>query len=506
MNTIALGLILASWFGFANPVIHIPVFSLLLPAGLCLLSIHSISFASAFKKGFLGGSLLFGAALYWIAIPVHDYGSLPWIIALPCPMVLGCYMGLFTGSFCGLIHWAQKSIDWRLTSIFAASLWATLELTRGFFLTGFPWLIQASAFSPWPWAIQGVSFIGSYAWSGLTVLIPALILFGRYQAKAMMSAVALAILVLAHSIWVFSKPDTTHQSISASLIQGNINQSQKWDPAYQLDTVNRYLTLSRQESLTHRPRITIWPETAMPFFLQEDGPLSRKVFEFARQNNQTFLTGTPGYEPRGSDYHYFNRAILIGPSGGAEGYYDKEHLVPFGEYVPLKSIFPFISKLTTGIGDFSPGTQPEPLRTKELALGILICYEAIFPELAQKRVANGANLLVNISNDAWYGRSSAPNQHLDLTILRAVEQNRSILRATNTGISALIDAKGRVHSPTALFTEVSVYYSQVTLHQESTFFHRHFTLIHLTMAGLCLTLAGMGWRKNIILKQRTTDR
>lgn len=497
MTILSFALILTAWFGFANPVLHIPVLSLFLPAGLCLLAIHSLNFASAFKKGFLGGSLLFGAALYWIAIPVHDYGYLPWIVAVPCPMAIGCYIGLFTGAFCGLTYWAKKRLGWIFTSIFATSLWACLEFARGFLFTGFPWLVQASAFSPWPWAIQGISFIGAYAWSGLVVLIPALIVLGRHKTKPLLAAAAVIIFIIAQSVWVYTRPDEASQSISASLIQGNINQSQKWDPAYQLDTVNRYLSLSRQEVATHHPRIIVWPETAMPFFLQEDSSLSRRVLAFARENQQIFLSGTPGYEPDGSNYQYFNRALLIGPSGFAEGRYDKEHLVPFGEYVPLKNIFPFISKLASGIGDFSPGTSAEPLHTQDLALGVLICYEAIFPELAQNRVASGANLFVNISNDAWYGRSSAPNQHLDLTILRAVEQNRSILRATNTGISALIDAKGRVHSPTTLFTEVSVYYSSVALHRETTIFHRYFTLVHVIMFGLCLGLAGIGWKRKI---------
>jgi len=184
-----------------------------------------------------------------------------------------------------------------------------------------------------------------------------------------------------------------------------------------------------------------------------------------------------------------NRACLVDAEGSLDGYYDKEHLVPFGEYVPLKDTLFFLSKLVHGIGDFAPGKAEKPLKNGNLALGVLICYETIFPELAQDRVAAGANLLVNISNDAWFGRSAAPRQHLHLSLLRAVEQERWLARATNTGISAVVDPRGRIVRQSGLFT-AEVVAGEVGLATRRSPFHRAAVVIGpLLAAGAAALLA-----------------
>ena len=258
----------------------------------------------------------------------------------------------------------------------------------------------------------------------------------------------------------------------------------KLEPAMQRLTVRRYLSLSA-ESLSvpesERPELLIWPETAMPFDYQTAPELSAAIRAFARDRRVALLFGAPGFRNRGDGVvDAFNRAYLIAPNGVGEGWYDKEHLVPFGEYVPPFLDLPFLRPLLQGVGEFLPGESTGPLvlpATPQLSpdrgplvLGVLICYESIFPELARKQVAQGATLLVNISNDAWFGRSSAPEQHLSLGILRAVEQRRWIARSTNTGISAFVDPTGAVVARSGLFKAESLSHPVVPLTEKSVFF------------------------------------
>ncbi len=272
-----------------------------------------------------------------------------------------------------------------------------------------------------------------------------------------------------------------------SVAQGNIDQSQKWDPAFQEETVRRYVDLSRSEASRNKPALIVWPETSMPFFLQERTPLSKQVRDLVQELAVPLIAGSPGYEPdqARSRYVYFNRAYLLKSSGNIAGIYEKEHLVPFGEYVPLAPLFPFLARLVEGIGDFLPGQRVSPLTSGDLALGVLICYEAIFPELAQKRVREGATVLVNISNDAWYGRSSAALQHLHLSLLRAVEQDRYLVRATNTGISAIVDPRGRVLARTGLFEMTSIHHA-VSCNSGITAYHRLHGLIVPILTALAV--------------------
>jgi len=268
------------------------------------------------------------------------------------------------------------------------------------------------------------------------------------------------------------------------LEQGNLDQNVKWEPAMQRLTVKRYLSLSA-ESLSvpesERPELLIWPETAMPFDYQTAPELSAAIRAFARDRRVALLFGAPGFRNRGDGVvDAFNRAYLIAPNGVGEGWYDKEHLVPFGEYVPPFLDLPFLRPLLQGVGEFLPGESTGPLvlpATPQLSpdrgplvLGVLICYESIFPELARKQVSQGATLLVNISNDAWFGRSSAPEQHLSLGILRAVEQRRWIARSTNTGISAFVDPTGAVVARSGLFKAESLSHQVVPLTEKSVFF------------------------------------
>ena len=257
---------------------------------------------------------------------------------------------------------------------------------------------------------------------------------------------ALSVCLTVFGIYRTATFDVGERDYTVSLIQGNVDQGVKWNPDLQADTIKKYADLTLKAIEVETPDMVIWPETAMPFFIQDQSPFRQGVEILARETNTNIIIGSPAYRvivPETRAYVLFNRATLMDGKGVTAHHYDKEHLVPFGEYMPFEKWVPF-EKLVQAAGNFLPGEDNRPLLSGNLALGMLICYEAIFPDLAQKQVTRGANILVNISNDAWFGNTSAPAQHLYLAVMRAVEQGRWLARCTNTGISAFIDPVGRI--------------------------------------------------------------
>jgi apolipoprotein N-acyltransferase len=234
------------------------------------------------------------------------------------------------------------------------------------------------------------------------------------------------------------------------LIQGNIDQNLKWNPQYQDETVQAYLS---ESSMPRPPRraLVIWPETAAPFYFQDSSHLRRRILDFVRESGVWLILGSPSYQAEGRRMDFGNSAFLVNPEGVPVDRYDKVHLVPYGEYVPLRRFFPFIGRLAVGIGDFRAGPAFKPVTLDGHGIGILICYEGIFPEAAGAYKRSGAELLVNITNDAWFGPTSAPLQHLSMSLFRAVENRVYLCRAANTGISALISPTGEILDRTPLF-------------------------------------------------------
>lgn len=289
------------------------------------------------------------------------------------------------------------------------------------------------------------------------------------------------------------------------MVQGNMAQSLKWSSSIQQETLDKYFTLTqnaiwetRIQSITEGEAnsnnnnnssidLIIWPETAMPFFYGDARILSSQLNIFAEEINIPMLFGSPAVE-KGSDKYLNNRAYLL--QNNAISQYDKEHLVPFGEYVPSWSQIGFIKNLLGGLGGFKPGTQISPLILENTgaSLGVLICYEAIFPKLARQRVVEGAQIFINISNDAWYDYTSAAQQHLYNSSLRSVEQKRGMARGTNTGITAAIDPYGNISYATELFVD-AVVVADISLENDRTiFFHISPYLPPLAIFSLLLLL------------------
>lgn len=486
--------LVGAWFGFANPLLHFPPAILLLPAALILTSLRATSLTYAFRSGFLIALPGYAASLYWLAIPVHDHGGLPWALALPCPVLVGALLAAYAGLFCMGVHLIRSRSAHPLAMLATGLLWASLELARNHFLTGFSWLTLAQSMAPWPQTLGLAAWIGGFGLSAVLVSLSHSLLAGRGWTRAVAPALILLCLLPA----LMREPRAPAATASVSMIQGNIDQSLKWDEAMQSEILAAYLDLSFKAVDKNAPEILIWPETAMPFYFQDPSDLTTGMRLGVARLGIPVLAGAPAYsvpmEPGAPQYVLHNRAYLLGGAGETLSWYDKEHLVPFGEYVPLGQWLPFITKLVPGQFEFRPGHNAAPLKTGSLAMGLLICYEAIFPELAQKQVKLGANVLVNISNDAWFGRSSAPLQHLHLSILRAVEQNRSIIRATNSGISAFIAPDGSLRGKTPLFVAEIAHDPAIELLTETTFYHEHFYFIHAAFPILAVALLGTLWR------------
>jgi apolipoprotein N-acyltransferase len=243
-------------------------------------------------------------------------------------------------------------------------------------------------------------------------------------------------------------------SVRVGVVQANIDQARKWEPAFQNEAVGRHVDLTL-ETRQEGARLVVWPETAAPFYFQSEPRQRQQLLDLAASAGVDLLFGSPAYEEDGAAVRLLNRAYLVRRDGTVGGAYDKLRLVPFGEYVPLQPLLFFVDKMVEGVGAFAAGRDATVFALPEGRFGVLICYEGIFPGLSRALVAGGANFLVNITNDAWFGRTSAPHQHLAMVTLRAVENRVPVIRAANTGVSAVIDVDGSIRWQTGLFEEAA---------------------------------------------------
>lgn len=413
-----------------------------------------------FKSGFVAGLAFFAATLYWLNIVMTTYGQLPLAVSFLLYLLLAGYLALFwaTASWAACRLKEFRNYPYVLT---LPVFWVALEFLREFLLTGFPWATLGYSQQGWLSVIQSADLFGVYGLSYLlllcnVVLGEAVLAWRRklpqeFPVRALAVVAVFLLLNYAYGQWRLRQDlDSRAETLQAAVVQGNIAQDLKWLPENQRSTVETYRELSWQARRAGARDLLIWPEAALPFYFQDGGPLADTVAALPRETGARLLFGSPAYLRDPGGVRYLNSAFLLAPAGGRAFRSDKRHLVPFGEYVPLGGFLPFVNKLVTGIGDFSPG-QINPLPIDEHHLGVLVCYEVIFPELARESVRRGSDLLVNITNDAWFGRSSAPWQHLAMARFRAIENRVWLARAANTGVSALIAPSGRITRQSSLF-------------------------------------------------------
>ncbi len=409
----------------------------------------------ALRLGFAAGLAHYLTLIYWVIIVMGHYGRLPLPVSLSILILFSLYLAIYPALFACGYSLVGRSF---LGSLKTAALWVALEYVRANILTGFPWCLLGHTQYMNLEAIQVADLVGAYGTSFVIVLSNTLV-YGllleqnlrrwKWEAPGVLLALALT---LGYGFYRMSDSRPPRATLKVAIAQGNIDQSIKWNPAYQEKTVQIYQTLTVQ-SRPFGPDLVVWPETALPLFFQDGEPLARSVLQTAREAGTYMIFGSPAYRRERGSVSYFNRAYLVTPKEEIIGSYDKVHLVPFGEYVPMKRFLPFVHRLVVAAGDFLPGDKLAPLKFPKAAAGVLICFESIFPELARALTENGATLLVNLTNDAWYGMSSAPFQHFSMAVFRAIENRRPVVRAANTGISAFILPNGKIVEQGDLFKE-----------------------------------------------------
>lgn len=464
----------------------------------------------SFWLGWLTGTFAFAGIMFWVITAMHQYGKVPLAVSVLLMLLLAIYLGLFLALYAIGWVWFKRHLP-TLTFLAAPCLWVTLEWLRTYLFSGLPWALLGYSQYQWLPVIQIADITSVYGLSFLVVLVNVavaeLILWGlakRQTQSAILPWPALAATVLAmtgvllYGQWRLSvSPEP--RSISVGLVQANIDQAQKWDAAYRQATIDRYSRLTVQAA--GGADLVIWPEAATPFLFEREKDYKLEVMDLARANRVPLLFGSPTlrFYPNGRPY-LLNSAYLLSHDGILLGRYDKRHLVPFGEYIPLhSSLLFFLDKLVEGIGDFEAGTQatllPLPNREAQFsshpsdgkaAFGVVICYEVIFPNLVREFAANGADFMVTITNDAWFGKSAAAYQHFGMVVLRAVENRRAFARAANTGISGFIDPQGRILRASPIFEEAA-FTGTIPLDRTLTFYTNYGDVF----AYACVIITGL---------------
>ncbi|SHN54329.1 apolipoprotein N-acyltransferase [Desulfovibrio litoralis] len=503
-------------FGIGGFLPALPILVILFPLCLSIFSFSANSRFEAFKNSWLTSVLAFSASLYWLAYPLSNQGGLPVFVTIPFVLLVGAYLALYPALFSVLFQITLTRFKpySPILCFIATFLWYFQEVLCSLMFTGFPWLNLSMAFVPWTICIQLVSICGAYFLAGIIAGIALLffqsflIVINQEQKNFKVSLPIFSLLAIFLSSWLgfgylqlkndntltemFSpfkqetnKIDNLNNKLEVILVQANISQDQKWDRKYFLQTINAHKQLSLEALSKHQnpenPPLVIWAETTMPFDTKAGVSFFEDLKEFVGNNNFLLLFGHISFDE--GDYlfnHPRNQAGIISNNGEYLGSYSKAHLVPFGEYIPfyidrIPFIYEVFQGILQGVGTFIPGDINQKFNSIQLRnntrldMGMLICYESIFPNIATKR-ASSANLLINISNDAWFGKSAAPIQHLYLSALRAVEQGRYLVRCTNSGISAVVNDKGQIITHSSLF-KTEFIHAEVELINRNTFYH-----------------------------------
>ena len=413
-----------------------------------------------FALGTCAGLVYFTGTIYWTGAVVSTFGGLPAVVAWLCAFALAAYMTVYLAVAAALLGRAVALAGARALWL-APPLWVAGEFARGHVLGGFPWVPLGSSMAPLLPIALLASLVGVYGVSLYLVLHSALVTLAitgtrRTQARAAVAAVAV---LLAVSIWggrrIADAPLTRAGTpVALGLVQANIRQEEKWDPGMAAEIERRYARLTRQAAAAGAA-VILWPESSTPYNFNEEPARAETVRALVRETGTPLLFGSDEVE-RGSPDRYYNSAFALAADGAVAAVYRKMQLVPFGEFVPLRSLLFFVSPLVEGVSDFSAGDRVTMLPLAGHMASTAICYEIVYPHLAREAVRQGAELLTTITNDAWYGDSSAPYQHFALASLRAVEQGRYLARAANTGISGVVDPYGRVIGATRVFEEAVV--------------------------------------------------
>jgi apolipoprotein N-acyltransferase len=482
------GLYVLSWVAFA------PLIMALLrarPAGVLEIDgsvdLQAAKPGQAFLLAYISGILWYAGTCYWIYDTMHQYGGLNKPLALLALFLFCLYLGLYHGLFGLLLSLSVgPGRDNRLALVAAPFLWVAVELARTR-VTGFPWNLLGTA------QVDNVSLSRITTWTGVygisfeillvNVAVAAAFLVPRKKRNMLLLASLAAAAVLQAGRLVDAPELPADRAVL--LLQENIPVDATWTRDAFERTLRELTKLSISGTKTQSSvpgvkggnvGLIVWPESPAPFFASD--PLFREpLSKMAREANAWVVTGaigtTPAMQSGKSASEVFNSAALIDPSGNWTARYDKVHLVPFGEYLPFPRLFAFAGGLTKEVGEFQSGTSRAPLDAGGTKLGVFICYESVFPGEVREFANQGAQVLVNLSNDGWYGDSGAYAQHLNQTRMRAIENDRWVLSATNTGVTAAIDPYGRIGDNRLPRKARAALITAYALTSVTTFYTRH---------------------------------
>jgi apolipoprotein N-acyltransferase len=457
------------------------------------------SLAAGFWFGF--GHFFIG--LHWIVEPMLvDPGRTAWMILFAWPG-LSAVLAVFPALVCGVLSFARFGVGVVPRVIAFAGLWTLVEIARGYVFTGFPW-----NFIGYVWAgnelglpvLQGTAFIGVLGLGTLTLLaaaMPAVLGSASFRpvqkwGLALGFAIALpGLLWVAGAARLAGAEDGTVPHVRLRIVQANIAQRDKWNLQLRFRHLDQHIALSLVSTKT-MPTHVIWPETAVPFFLANDA-FARRQAARAVPLGGALITGSVRSAFRANQRQLYNALLVIDAAADVQQVYDKSHLVPFGEYVPLRGVLP-VEKIVSGQGDFASGAGRKLLRISGLpSVSPLICYEAIFPgRVTPKNERPG--WLLNLTNDAWFGNFAGPRQHFAISVTRAVEEGLPMVRAANTGISAVVDPYGRLRAQLEIGVE-GVLDSELPQPLEATFYARWGDLIPVNL-GFAFIVIGMVIRRS----------
>lgn len=410
-----------------------------------LFTIEKAKLSKVFLNGILFGFFFSLFSLFWIIfLQIETSVKLLMLLGM---VVMFFYIGLYYGT--GFLITRLIGI-WYLPFILAG-----LEFLKGLGEIGFPWLSFGYSQARYPIIIQQASIYGVYGISFWLYLINVTLFnfLRNKNFKNLLFVLLFFFLPLGYGFIRIKDIPAGFKKITVGIVQPNIDPNLKFNAALRDETFNRLIYLSERckEEAKDTLNLVVWPETATPVFLKTPGIYQNMVLELARRISAPVLTGTPIYNKKSQEI--YNGAVLIKPEEGITQEYKKIHLVPFGEHIPFDRYIPLFKKIDLGEGDYTPGNEYTVFATDDLKFSCLICFESIFPEISRTFVKHGALLLLNITNDGWFGRISGPQQHNDMAILRTVENGVPLVRSANTGISMVVDPYGRILKETNLFEE-----------------------------------------------------
>ena len=437
--------------------------------------------------GFLAGLVAWAGNLYWVAYIMDIYGFVPLPLCALIFLLLISYLALYFGFFLIACKFLIKSPFSILT---IPGMWIFLEIIKSYAFTGFPWSLAGYALVPFNAIIQNAEWGGIYVLSGLA-LMGNVVLFKALRKDYIPAISGFVVIVccISWGAWRSESLKLDGPPLKVGVCQANIPQDQKWKRHMVNPTIVIYSKLTKK-ALSQGAEIIIWPETACNFYLFQEWSPTARIIDISKDANVPMLVGSPALE----NDKYFNRVWML-DKGLIRGYYDKTHLVPFGEYLPLPWLFGFLGKLTQEVSDFSKADKLEPIED----IGTLVCFENVFPELARQLTVKGATWLVTVSNDAWFLDWSTSEQHLKIATIRAIENRRYLVMPVNHGLSAVIDPFGRIVNSLGLMKEDS-FTAQIKKLSYRTVFSKIGSLLAWiwVFAGI-IGLAWVGVRRRINL-------